>query len=87
LSTESVANEFGFSASPVPVKRGHDVTISSSSTEPFEMIVINSTGQRLKQNASTESASINTTDLASGIYFISFTQAGKTSTKRILILE
>jgi hypothetical protein len=86
-SITSAENEFEFSLTPVPVKRGQDILLSSNNGEPFEAVIFTVTGQHLKQLTASESTVINTSEFSAGLYFISGTQNGKSVNKKIVVLE
>ena len=83
---ENESNKIGFSVYPNPAKEILNVVLSSSITEPYNVIITNLLGEVvLTETATSNNFTLKVNNLKSGVYFVTLINKGKQSTKKLII--
>jgi photosystem II stability/assembly factor-like uncharacterized protein len=78
-------NELGIRVSPVPVKRGNNIVVSTGRTGVISYEIISISGQIMFSNNFSQSTMISTGQLPAGTYFMVFTREKKKITGEIMV--
>ena len=72
---------------PIPVKRGEVLHIEGSGEKISDLIIMNATGQMIRQIKWQGSLDVSTSEMVSGLYFIINKSASKSEIKKFMIQD